>query len=62
VAYGNKNGLEGTETKRITNAVKPDLVSGSYIAPLIKAGLIEPHEFGWIVKDAVQISAMMLKK
>jgi len=62
VTYGSKNGLEGTQTKRITNAIKPDLISGSYIAPLIKAGLIEPHEFGWIVTDAVQISAMMLNK
>lgn len=62
VDYGQKNGLEGTKDKRITAAVKEDLVSGAFIAPLIKANLIAPHENGWIVIDPGTASGMMLKK
>ena len=62
VDYGQKNGLEGTKQKRITDAVKPDFVSGSFIAPLIKAKLITPHENGWIVIDLGTATGMMLKK
>jgi len=62
VDYGKENGLEGTKQKRITDAVKPDLVSGSFIAPLIEAKLIEPHENGWLVIDPGTASGMMLKK
>jgi len=62
VDYGKENGLEGTKQKRITDAIKPDLVSGSFIAPLIEAKLIEPHENGWLVIDPGTASGMMLKK
>ena len=62
VDYGKENGLEGTKQKRITDAVKPDLVSGSFIAPLIEAKLIEVHENGWLVIDPGTASGMMLKK
>jgi len=62
VDYGQKNGLEGTKQKRMTDAVKPDLVSGTFIKPLIEAKLITPHENGWIVIDPDQASGMMLKK
>ena len=62
IDYGTENGLEGTKQKRITNAVKPDLVSGSFIEPLIEAKLIQPHENGWIVIDPGTASGMMLKK
>jgi putative DNA primase/helicase len=62
VDYGKENGLEGTKQKRITDAVKPDLISGSFIVPLIEAKLIEPHENGWLVIDPGTASGMMLKK
>jgi phage/plasmid primase-like uncharacterized protein/KaiC/GvpD/RAD55 family RecA-like ATPase len=62
VDYGNTNGLQGTAAKRITNAVKPDLVSGSFIEPLIKLEIIEPHENGWIVIDPGTAAAMILKR
>jgi KaiC/GvpD/RAD55 family RecA-like ATPase len=62
VDYGNTNGLQGTAAKRITNAIKPDLVSGSFIEPLIKSEIIKPHENGWIVIDPGSASVMMLKK
>ena len=62
VDYGNTNGLQGTAAKRITNAVKPDLVSGSFIEPLIKSEIIEPHENGWIVIDPGTAAAMILKR
>jgi phage/plasmid primase-like uncharacterized protein/KaiC/GvpD/RAD55 family RecA-like ATPase len=62
VDYGKENGLEGTKQKRITDAIKPDLISGSFIAPLIEAKLIEPHENGWLVIDPGTASGMMLKK
>jgi len=62
VDYGKENGLEGTKQKRITDAIKPDLVSGSFIAPLIEAKFIEPHENGWLVIDPGTASGMMLKK
>jgi hypothetical protein len=62
VDYGKKNGLEGTKQKRITDAVKPDLTSGSFIAPLIEAKLIELHENGWLVIDLGTASGMMLNK
>jgi putative DNA primase/helicase len=56
------HGLEGTKQKRFTDAVKPDLVSGSFIKPLIEAKLITPHENGWIVIDVGTATGMMLKK
>ena len=62
VDYGKENGLEGTKQKRITDAIKPDLISGSFIAPLIESKLIEPHENGWLVIDPGTASGMMLKK
>ena len=62
VDYGKENGLEGTKQKRITDAVKRDLTSGSFIAQLIEAKLIEPHENGWLVIDLGTASGMMLKK
>jgi phage/plasmid primase-like uncharacterized protein/KaiC/GvpD/RAD55 family RecA-like ATPase len=62
VDYGKENGLEGTKQKRITDAIKPDLISGSFIVPLIEAKLIEPHENGWLVIDPGTASGMMLKK
>jgi hypothetical protein len=42
--------------------VKPDLVSGSFIEPLIKLEIIEPHENGWIVIDPGTAAAMILKR
>jgi phage/plasmid primase-like uncharacterized protein/KaiC/GvpD/RAD55 family RecA-like ATPase len=62
VDYGQKNGLEGSNNKKITDAVKPDRVSGAFITQLIKAKLIEPHENGWLVIDPGTASGMMLKK
>jgi len=41
-----------------------NLIDGKapYITKLIDAGLIEPHENGWIVIDPGEASGMMLKK
>jgi hypothetical protein len=63
IEFGEANGLEGTKSKRIRDVVKDDLVSGSFIAPLIAAKLIAPHEkHGWIVIDLGTATGMMLKK
>ena len=59
IEHGEKNGLIGTKSKTWRNILRED---GTFIKPLIDAGLIEAHENGWIVIDPGTAAGMMLKK
>ena len=59
IEHGEKNGLIGTKSKTWRNILRED---GTFIKPLIDAGLIEAHENGWIVIDLGTATGMMLKK
>lgn len=64
VEWARTNGLGDKNNKyaRLDAYIKKETDKGRYIEPLIEAGLIEPHENGWIVIDPGTASGMMLKK
>ena len=59
IEHGEKNGLIGTKSKTWRNILRED---GTFIKPLIDAGLIEAHENGWIVIDLGTATGMMQAK
>ena len=59
IEHGEKNGLIGTKSKTWRNILRED---GTFIKPLIDAGLIEAHENGWIVIDPGTATGMMQAK
>jgi hypothetical protein len=61
--YAMTNGLQAFPKSKKEGS-RRNLIDGKapYITKLIDAGLIEPHENGWIVIDSGTATGMMLKK